>query len=275
MTAEEIKSVDSKYPIKSWYTETRGKKAYLPELNGRLYLDPAYPEVREMIINGIVEELSLYDFDGVHMDDYFYPTTDGSFDKASYEKYINEGGTKDLKNFRYENLNELVSGIYTAVKAQDERLLFGISPEGNISNVTDKAFADVYKWCSEDGYIDYICPQIYFGLEHATHPFDKIADQWSSVVKNRKIKLMIGMTLGKALSKTDKWAGSGKDEWAMHTDILKRCLEYTRTVSNCHGVFVFCYQYFYEPSTAKEVMDTAEERNNFIPLLKEIQWENY
>ena len=269
MTTEEIKSVSNKYLIKKWYDE---KAPFISELNGRLYLDPFYDETRGLIVDGIKEALVKYKFDGIHMDDYFYPTTSESFDKASYTAYKANGGTAPLKQFRYDNLNKLVSSIYSAVKEESPDLLFGISPEGNMNNATDKAFADVKTWCSKNGFVDYICPRIYFGLEHQSWPFDKTADKWASIIKNPEIKLIIGMTFGKALSKTDKWAGSGQNEWAENTDVMKRCLEKTAENEKCAGVSVFCYQYYYDPVSGAEVEGTAVERKAFTILLKELQW---
>ena len=55
--------------------------------------------------------------------------------------------------------------MYTAVKQADGEVLFGISPQGNMDNNYNKQFIDVKKWLSEEGYLDYICPQVYFGLK--------------------------------------------------------------------------------------------------------------
>ena len=32
-------------------------------------------------------------------------------------------------------------------------------------------YADVIKWSRNEGYIDYICPQIYFGFKNENQPF--------------------------------------------------------------------------------------------------------
>jgi hypothetical protein len=81
------------------------------------------------------------------------------------------------------------------------------------------------------------------------------------------------MTFGKAQSLTDQWAGSGKDEWKNNKDVLKRCLEYTTDLKKCTGISVFCYQYFYVPTTGAKVSETAKEAANFLPVLREISWE--
>ena len=37
--------------------------------------------------------------------------------------------------------------------------------EYDVIPVSKEIYADVKTWCSKDGYIDYICPQIYFSLD--------------------------------------------------------------------------------------------------------------
>ncbi|MBR6682434.1 MAG: family 10 glycosylhydrolase, partial [Clostridia bacterium] len=272
MTISEISDVSNKYQIKKWYLDNTKNGLYIVEVDKRLYLNPAYDGVRDLIIAGVDEMLKSYSFDGIHMDDYFYPTTNTSFDQKAYNDYKASGGGLSLKGYRYDVLNKLVKGLYDKVKEYDKELLFGISPQGNMSNAIDVTLADVKEWCSKEGYIDYICPQVYFGFEHQTQAFDKVCMQWQNIIKTPKVKLIIGLSLGKALSKTDQWAGSGKDEWANNSDILKRCIEYTLTLDKCEGVAFFCYQYFYEPSTSTTVSATKAECDNFIPVLKKANW---
>ncbi len=274
MTVSEIKSVNGKYAIKKWYDANNG---YTPVVSNGVYLDPGHEEVRQLIINGAREILERYPVDGLHMDDYFYPTgVTSAFDSASYTAYKKSGGKLSLEGFRKDSLNKLVAGLYSMTKSVSEDLIFGISPAGNINNVTDKQFADVYTWCKNEGYIDYICPQVYFGLEHQSYDFDKVSKTWQSIIKVDSIDLIIGMTLGKAVNgydgKGDTYAGSGKNEWIRHKDILKRCLELSKSYEKCRGVSYFCYQYFFDPLSGVENNKTKTERDGFLPILKDISW---
>lgn len=272
MSETNVKSVSSKYAVRAWYSdaETRGKKVVI--VNNTCYLNPAYEDVRQLIINGAYEIAMKYNVDGLHMDDYFYPTQDASFDSAAYSAYKKDGGKLALADFRRDCLNQLVSGLYSAVKTAGRDILFGISPAGVIDTVFNKQYADVYTWCSQAGYLDYICPQVYFGLEHQTCDFVKICNVWKNIIKTDSVDLIIGMTLGKAKSKYDQYAGSGKNEWAEHDDILLRCLQYTENLDRCVGVAYFCYQYFYHPTSGAAVADTKKERENFLPLLASVEW---
>ncbi len=271
MGKNELASVSKDFLIKQWHTDSATKGKYVVLNGSYYYLNPAYEDVRKLIIDGARELMLNYNVDGLHMDDYFYPTTEGTFDSAAYNEYKKNGGTKTLQKFRMEQLNELVSGLYSMVKEVNPDMIFGISPAGNDSNVRRDG-ADIDTWCANTGYIDYICPQVYFGLEHGSYDFVKVCNTWQNLIKVDGIKLIIGMTLGKAKSKEDNYAGSGKNEWKEHDDILKRCLELTATLEKCTGVAYFCYQYFYNPTSGVEESATKKERDNFIPVLKEISW---
>lgn len=266
MTVKEINDVPDKYIIKKWYDSDKNGK-YLVEIGGRLYLNPAYEDVRKLIASGAGEVAEKYNIDGVHIDDYFYPTTEESFDKEAYDEYKNNGGTNSLDKFRNNNLDLMVSEMYKSIKASNENIVFGISPAGNIDNTYKLMYADVYKWCSEEGYIDYICPQIYFGLEHGTHDFISVYNTWSNIVTNENVKMTVGITLGKAIAGEDKYAGKGKNEWSDNKDVIKRCLEYLNSKDDCNGVFVFCYQHMFDPISGESVEATKDERENMKSVL--------
>ena len=272
MLVKEIKLVSDRYTIKQWYDDSRLRSLYLPVVSDRVYLNIGEPEVRDLIVRGAEELLQRYDVDGLHMDDYFYPTTDTSFDAKTFSNFRDGGGKGDLAKFRRESLSALIHSLYEAVKASGEGRIFGISPAGNMQTVINSHYADVRTWCRDDGYLDYICPQVYFGFEHATVPFDQTCEKWQSIIKNDNVSLIIGMSLGKAKSGIDNYAGKGKNEWSEHKDILLRCLQFTQTLEKCRGVAYFCYQYFYDPAGGAEERATKAERDNFVPYLETITW---
>ena len=277
MLDSEIVKVNDKYLIKQWHSDSATRGKYVVKVSNRWYLNVAYEPVRQLIIDGAREIVENYDVDGLHMDDYFYPTTESSFDAAAYSDYIRGGGRKALADWRREQLNVLVSGLWSMVKQHDSDILFGISPAGNFNTVYNNQYADIYTWCANEGYIDYICPQVYFGFEHGSCDFVKVSTTYQSMIKTDKVKLIIGMTLGKALNGSkgteDQYAGSGKREWIENKDILLRGLEYTKKLPKCTGVAYFCYQYFYDPISGTAVSGTKTERDNFLPVLKDISWQ--
>ena len=273
MLAEEIEAIPEKYPVRQLYESdaTRGKILVLHD--GRWYLNPAYEAARELIASGAREILENYEVDGLHMDDYFYPSgCTEAFDESAYLAYLRTEDWISLSAFRRMQINTLVRELYAMAKETNETILFGISPSGNMNTNYNLLGADVYTWCGEKGYVDYICPQVYWGMEHETYDFVSVCKTFDDMIKVNSIRLVIGMTLGKAYSKYDPYAGSGSWEWRDHTDILYRCLQHTQTLNHCSGVSYFCYQYFYNPVSGASVPETQTERNLFVPLLKNICW---
>jgi hypothetical protein len=43
-----------------------------------------------------------------------------------------------------------------------------------------------------------------------------------------------------------------------------------RTIDNCGGIAIFSYQHFYNAETNDENLKTEQERNNFLPIFKNI-----
>lgn len=263
MTEDEVLLLDPGCVIKKWYVEGR-----LPCVDNRLYLDPSVEEFRRLIIDGAAEALEKYDFDGLHIDDYFYPTLSPSFDEPSF---VSSGETS-LEEFRIKSVDLLVKGLYDAVKSVDSRLVFGVSPSGNLDTLKAKYCADAEKWCSSEGYVDYIMPQIYFGLEHSVCPFAETCEKWRGIVKNENVRLYVGMTLGKAVNGAkgieDQYGGSGKREWIENNDVMGRCFEFLASSGVADGVAIFCYQYFYDPVSGNENGYSASEAASFLPYLK-------
>lgn len=172
-----FQNYDDSFLLKKWYDEDNG---YLESVEGdsHLWLDPAYDEVRQLIAEGAAELAENYDIDGLHFDDYFYPTTDEDFDAQCFSAQTE---FDDLAKWRQNNISLMVGEIYSAVKAVDKDILVGVSPQGNMENNYEYMYADVKKWCSEEGYIDYICPQIYFGYENSVKPYEDTLQQWADI----------------------------------------------------------------------------------------------
>ena len=266
---EEMAYINDAYPIKQWYNDPEKSTTYLFKTSRRIYLNPAYEEVRDYIVSVAVEICRYYDVDGIHMDDYFYPSSDASYDLGAFKA---QDEYSALIDFRKNNINMLVKQIYGAVKAENADMLFGISPAGNISNNMNTLAADVKTWCSVAGYVDYICPQIYFGFDHATVPFDKLSQQWIDMNTEESVDMVLGLSLHK-IGKKDQYAGVGMDEWMENSDILKRSYEWIAdNLNNVDGFCMFSYQYIFDPVTGERVDYTAKEVDGFLPVMQGISW---
>ena len=234
------------------------------QYNGAITYNPASKKAQRLIVDGVKEIVENYDVDGIHFDDYFYPTTDMAFDKASYQSYRSAGGTLDQADWRRQNVNDLVKAVYAAIKEIDEDVVFGISPQGNMDNNYNNQFIDVEEWLTEDGYIDYICPQIYFGFQNSTCPYAETVKAWDQQITN-DVKLYVGLAPYK-IGLEDTYAGNGKWEWANNDDLLARMVETARESENYQGFSLFRYDSVFCPQSDVK-NDVKQEVNNLKDVL--------
>lgn len=178
------------------------------------------------------------------MDDYFYPTVDEGIDVDLYTNYRNEGGELSLDDWRRENVNTFISGLYSSVKSIKQDVKVVISPAGDIEKNYSMLYADVLKWCSQGGYADIIMPQLYYGFKNSSKPFLKMLNLWSEAVKSGNVKLCIGLAYYKS-GKTDDNAGDGINEWCENGNICSEEIRYSRRKDNYCGFSVYSYSYLF------------------------------
>lgn len=210
-----------------------------------IYYNPARSEVKNLIIDGVKEIIDNYDVDGIHMDDYFYPSSD--IDSVEYQEYLDGGGTLSLSFFRYSIVNDLISSIYKVIKEKDPSILFGIAPDGNVENNKDVHFLDIETILTEEGYIDYIMPQVYYGFFNETKPFYETVSFWNSLIKNESISLIPALAFYKS-GVEDSYAKSGSNEWIDYSDIIMRQVLMSRNLSNYKGFSLFRYDSLFASS---------------------------
>lgn len=237
----------------TWKSDTTKAGWVVDSGNGKYY-NPAYPQVRKLIADGAKEIAQNYDVDGIQFDDYFYPTQDGAFDKPAYDSYcaaVAKSGTPlSLIEWRRGNVNALVSLVYSEVKTVKPKVLFGIAPQGNVQNDLSMG-ADVPSWCSAQGYVDYICPQLYVNFENKVLPFDTAAQSWRKLVTNTNVKLYLGLAVYKSGSDAD----SGT--WKKSSNILAQQVELGRKTS-CDGFMFYSWDYLNTDQTKDEVQNVMK-----------------
>ncbi len=281
MTRNEIEAVTGEWAITKWYSHMGDGGEYSEYMfagtdaggTARLYLNPAYPEVRQLIIDGVGEILENYKVDGVFMDDYFYPEevkSKLSIDEVAYFNRTDD--SRSVFQFRCNNVNTLIKGIYSKVKEYGEDIIYGISPNAHISHAYGAECADIYTWCSEEGYCDIMYPQYYYGMLHAQASISALMKEWDSVMTNKKIKLVPVLTLHKA-GANDQWAVAedAKSEWIDHSDVLLSSMTYLliNPYRDIDGIGFFCYQYFY--GSKKLSAAVKAERDSYAPIWKEYE----
>ncbi len=175
------------------------------------FLNPGLPEVRNYVAKVVMDIVSRYNVDGIHLDDYFYPYPPGSItteDYQTFKKYSR--GIKDIKNWRRKNVNLLISEIYKKIKGEKPHVKFGVSPFGIWKNGIPKGtsgfdaysriYADAVAWLNNKT-VDYIAPQLYWQFG-GKQDFGKLLSWWGAESNGRHIYA------GLALYKAAKWKAS-------------------------------------------------------------------
>lgn len=136
------------------------------------------------ILAGINEILTGYAVDGIHFDDYFPP-------------------------FGKDYHNALIRMVYETVHAHGK--VFGISPQGNLDN-NRAAGVDIDTWLSKKGYVDYLCPQIYwtnqYGKKGTTTMYNNRLVLWNALNK-AGVTMYVGLAgyrAGQSFSYDPGWA---------------------------------------------------------------------
>lgn len=233
--------------------------------NGEYYYNPAIPQVRQLIIDGVKEIVTNYEVDGIHFDDYFYPNLDDSKAETwfDYPEYQASGTSLSVAAWRRNNVNELVRGVYGAVKSIRPQALFGISPEGYLQNLRKdtRQFTDVDAWMTQSGYVDYLMPQIYWGFEAkqngqaAGYAFANCLNEWVTLKKKGNVKLYVGLALYK--TGTDAVDGNEVPEWQRYHDIMKREVQAGRATGQVSGYCFYDLSSLTRAAAAEEVANVT------------------
>ncbi|MCK5538623.1 MAG: family 10 glycosylhydrolase [Bacteroidales bacterium] len=221
----------------------------------RYYFNPGVKESKEFVLKVVKEIVADYDIDAIHFDDYFYPYQikgtpfPDSLQYAKYTAQFNSNEFLKIDDWRRENVNIMVKDVYNTIKETKPWVKFGISPFGvwrNIaddprgSNTTagttnyDQLYADVIKW-QENGWIDYLLPQLYWQIGHPTVDFDLLANWWANHSYSR------GMYIGHGIYKID--SSSVTKEWTMPGELPKQ-INLLRAIPEINGSAFYSSNHF-------------------------------
>lgn len=197
--------------------------------------NPASSMARSYIVDGVKEVVKNYDVDGIHFDDYFY--VDGTHGKTTLEQ-------------RQDYVNILISDVYYAIKNIKQDVTFGISPQGNYENcITDGA--DIDTWLQEEGYVDYIMPQIYwsnqYGQNGTEEKFSECAKKFSQLKRHPHVKIYAGLAMYKTGKKLEDDQG-----WSLSSDNLSKQVQIL-SEKGYDGYSLFGYSSMQKKSGIKEM----------------------
>ena len=223
----------------------------------KVILSPAHPEVIDFVTRSIMEVADNYDVEGVHIDDYFYPYAKipQELEEADYLKY-RESEEQSFDDFRRMNVDKMIKSVHDALKKSfsktNKKVMFGISPfaiyrthssivEGGWDKGSYHAagalqcyselYSDVYKWM-EEGWIDYVVPQVYFPFERKDVTYHDLTKWWSERTKETNTVLYIGMGL---------YQMGSNEVWQNPKEITNQ-LTFNQNFENVDGAIFFTYK---------------------------------
>ncbi len=228
--SDDVSKLSDGHPAMKWIEKKTSDVVFV---NGGIYFSPASLDAQKLVLDGVREIIKNYDVDGIHIDDYFYPSVEAKVDSAFYKKYTESGGDMSLGDWRLNMISAFVSQMYNVVKNEDKDCIFSVSPAGNIQNNYNEQYTDVKLWCSQKGYADWIIPQLYYGFENDTLPFDTALEEWTEIHTNNEIKMIYGIAAYKVNDSDDEWiAGRG---------IIDKQLKLIKDDGSAYGVAFFSY----------------------------------
>lgn len=228
------------------------------ETESGIFLNPASQKARKLIVDGVVEIVENYDVDGIQFDDYFYPTQDNDFDNAQYTEYVNTVGNMNcmsVDNWRLANVNTLICDTYRAIHKANADIDFGISPQGNIDN-NKEIYADVKTWCICKGFVDYICPQLYFSLDNPALTFENSLESWTNISINKNVKLYVGLAGYKANSDADDGT------WQYSSTVLADEYKIAMQNEKVSGVMLYSYSALQDENAFEEISNLTKALND-------------
>lgn len=169
------------------------------DLRESLILDPGKAAVREYVISVFMDVVNNYDIDAVHMDDYFYPY--GGMGNEDAETFLDEPrGFGSVSDWRRDNVNLLVEGIFDSIQVVKPWVKSGVSPFGiwksgypaGIVGTSSyyELYCDPMAWLNA-GTIDYLTPQLYW--EHGGgQDYGSLMPWWADSVSTNGRHLYVG-----------------------------------------------------------------------------------
>jgi len=248
--------------------------------NGQLFLNPGVPAVTQFMVATVDEILQNYDVDAIHLDDFFYPYSyeqesdegvvtvtfaDASPDLETFHRY-NENALPNIHVWREANINHLVYSLHETIgrynRIHGDNVEFGISPfgvwasmdtvpggsatsSGQLSSLGE--YVNSKLWI-DNGWIDYIVPQVYWSFNDQLAPFAAVCDWWNDVVAGSKTKLYIG--LGLYLYEEE----SGDLNWQNPEEIINQ-IRFIRQLDNVSGFVFFTFHNLLPERATNDTME--------------------
>lgn len=205
--------------------------------------NPGLPEAREHCMKVIEEIYTNYKIDGLLFDDYFYPGVgmpkgDAEADAPDFKLWKDSGSGLSIADWRRNNVNTFVKELYDRIQKARPDMRFGIGPAGvggkGAANyglegpgvaddwMYDDIFCDPLAWLN-DGSVDFIAPQIYWGRSNSYSPFSPLCKWWADMAEHFGRHNYVSM----ASYRVDAadFGGNNEKGWAEFAAQIRECRE--------------------------------------------------
>lgn len=165
------------------------------------YFNPGLPQVWNYLNKVIDDVVKRYNIDAVQFDDYFYPYRIKGKEFQDYKTYLRYGNGMSIDDWRRHNVDTVIEMLSKSIKQIKPWVKFGISPFGVWRNRDrdingsltqagqtdyDDLYADVLLWLKK-GWIDYVCPQLYWNFDNRYAPYGILLDWWAHHTYGREL----------------------------------------------------------------------------------------
>jgi uncharacterized lipoprotein YddW (UPF0748 family) len=173
--------------------------AYSNSTNQFAWMNPAVPQVRQFLINVVLEAVNRYDLDGIQFDDRLaWPQTLG-WDSTTAALYLADTGRAlptsindtNFRNWRQDQVTEFAQELKAAVKAVRPELRISVSP--SVTNFSDINYNAEWPVWVDQGIFDEYIPQIY--RSGITSFNNTIPGQTSQFTPNDLDKYLVGIAI--------------------------------------------------------------------------------
>ena len=210
------------------------------------FFDPGNKEVQQYVTNVVKDVVSRYAVDAIHFDDYFYPYRIAGKEFPDDSNYIRYGNGMNKDDWRRSNTDSIIKMISIAIKKENSKCQFGISPFGVWRNADkdpegsntragqtnyDDLYADILLWLKEK-WIDYVAPQLYWEFGHKAAPYEVLIDWWNNHTYGRNCYIGLGI-----------YRANSNEAWKDNTQ-LPRMIQAIRNSPNINGMIFFSSKTF-------------------------------
>ena len=211
------------------------------------YFDPGNKEVQQYVTNVVKDVVSRYPVDAIHFDDYFYPYRIPGKEFPDNDKFRQYGNGMSKDDWRRSNVDSIIVMLSRAIKKENSKCQFGISPFGVWRNQDrdpvngsktngaqtnyDDLYANILLWLRE-GWIDYVAPQLDWEFGHRVAPYEILLEWWSRHTYGKNC--YIGLAPYRAGSNT---------AWKDSTQLIRQ-IQALRNTPNIQGMIFFSSKSF-------------------------------